>query len=139
MAYLSDIRMTCTKTDFDALCAAYRKLLEATVPNTDDVTARPLLPAPGDPSPATAFDAYEEHDGCVLFGWDNVRWYTGYDRHVQTFTSAMDEVFGDNADEHPYTFCRIGDDLADVECAYHIADALTITAFPEMTIHVNYD
>lgn len=56
-------------------------------------------------------DVYMEHEGCIVFGWDDVKWYPFYPEVV-----AVEDAYRDTVDAgHPGQRLVIGEDYDDVE------------------------
>lgn len=55
---------------------------------------------------------FEESDGCVVFGWDYIKWYEGLLADVDNVADALNEI---NECGLPYEFCRIGESWDDIE------------------------
>ena len=45
-------------------------------------------------------------DGNILFNWNSIKWYEGYEE-IDAITDFMD--WCDDEDEHGYRFCRVGE------------------------------
>ena len=54
---------------------------------------------------------FEEHRGCVVFGWDDISWYEEYE-DVKNVIDALDAL---GCDDVPYRMVRVGEDWDDVE------------------------
>lgn len=99
MGYRSEVRIATTREGYDLMCKKVDFLSE-------DLDSHPLMGAEREP------EFYDEEGGCVVFGWDNIKWYEGMLIDVTNVTVALSEL----ADQEiPHEFCRIGETWDDVE------------------------
>lgn len=100
MGYRSEVKIATTRAGYDAL------LTIMDLKNRSGDVEYPLIGSDIDPG------YFEEEGGCVVFGWDSIKWYDGLYRSVDDVILALDEI---SAKEHPFEFCRIGESWDDIE------------------------
>ena len=79
-------------------------------------------------------DFFEESDGCVVFGWDCIKWYEGLLADVGNVVDALSEI-----DECGIRseFCRIGESWDDIEFrASCNNDELSLHVEPSVAIEI---
>ena len=101
MGYRSEVRIATTREGYDLMCEKVDSL-------SDGLDRCPLMGTEQEP------EFFDENDGCVVFGWDNVRWYEGMLVDVTNIVKALAELA---AQEIPHEFCRIGETWDDIEFA----------------------
>lgn len=114
MSVRSDVRITCLKSDYDALVNAYREEIKSIMEDDSDIQRRSWQKEiPGnalfDDIPPTTLRTVKsdtDEEPTIVFGWDDIRWYDDIDPVILAFNAAMSEVFID-ADTHPISFVRI--------------------------------
>ena len=99
MGYRSEVKIVTTREGYDQMCERVDTLSEG-------LGTSPLMGSCRKP------DFFEESDGCVVFGWDYIKWYEGLFADVSNVADALSEI-----DECglPYEFCRIGESWDDIE------------------------
>lgn len=99
MGYRSEVRIATTREGYDQMCERVDFL-------SDGHDTYPLMGMHRVP------DFFDEQDGCVVFGWDDIKWYEGLLADVSNVVDALREI-----DENglPYEFCRIGENWDDIE------------------------
>lgn len=100
MGYRSEVKIATTRAGYDALL----EIMDLKNKSAD--VEYPLIGSGIDPG------YFEEEGGCVVFGWDSIKWYDGLYRSVDDVILALDEI---SAKEHPFEFCRIGESWDDIE------------------------
>lgn len=99
MGYRSEVRIATTREGYDLMCEKVDFLSKG-------LDGYPLMGTGREP------EFFDENDGCVVFGWDNIKWYEGTLVDVTNVTVALSEL----ADrEIPHEFCRIGETWDDIE------------------------
>ena len=99
MGYRSEVKIATTREGYDQMCERVDTLSEG-------LGTSPLMGSCRKP------DFFEESDGCVVFGWDYIKWYEGLLADVSNVADALSEI-----DElwYPFEFCRIGESWDDIE------------------------
>ena len=64
MGYRSEVKIATTREGYDQMCERVDALSEG-------LGTSPLMGSCRQP------DFFEESDGCVVFGWDYIKWYEG--------------------------------------------------------------
>lgn len=99
MGYRSEVRIATTRAGYDLMCEKVDFLSEG-------LDSYPLMGIEREP------EFFDEDDGCVVFGWDNIKWYEGMLADVTNVIDALSEL----ADrEIPHEFCRVGETWDDIE------------------------
>lgn len=93
MGYRSEVKIATTCEGYDQMCKRVDALSEGS-------GTSPLMGSRRKP------DFFEESDGCVVFGWDYIKWYEGLLADVDNVADALNEI---NECGLPYEFCRIGE------------------------------
>lgn len=122
MGYRSDVRIATTREGYDMMCDA-----------VDDMggerKCHPLLGSKQVP------DFFTEHDGCVAFGWDSIKWYEGFYADVDNVMRALGKLSGSGV---PYEFCRAGESYDDIEFESHNGnEVLSMHVYPNVAIEVS--
>lgn len=99
MGYRSEVRIATTREGYDRM----REHVDAL---SEEHDAYPLMGAGREP------DFFDEQDGCVVFGWDDVKWYEGQLSDVTNVVKALNEIGECGL---PYEFCRTGESWDDIE------------------------
>ncbi len=99
MGYRSEVRIATTREGYDLMCDRVDFISEG-------LDGYPLMSSERQP------DFFDEEDGCVVFGWDDIKWYVGLLCDVSNVVEALGEL---DEQEIPYEFCRIGEGWDDVE------------------------
>ena len=99
MGYRSEVKIATTREGYDQMCERVDALSEGS-------GTSPLMGSRRKP------DFFEESDGCVVFGWDYIKWYEGLLADVDNVADALNEI---NECGLPYEFCRIGESWDDIE------------------------
>ena len=95
MGYYSDVSIATTEEGYERIARCCDALgLE-----------HPLLSSDAKP------DFVNRHEGCVLFGWQGVKWYEGA-AEVDAVMSALASLKGDGV---PVMLVRTGEDWGDIE------------------------
>lgn len=97
MGYRSKVRIATTKEGYDRMC-------EYVDAHTGEGKYR-LLGSEREP------ENFEEHRGCVVFGWDEIKWHEEWE-DVKNVIDALDAL---GCDDVPYRMVRVGEDWDDVE------------------------
>ncbi|WP_165047562.1 MULTISPECIES: hypothetical protein [unclassified Adlercreutzia] len=121
MGYRSEVKIATTRKGYDQMCEYVDAL-------SDGLDTFPLMGSCCKP------DFFEERDGCVVFGWDYIKWYEGLLADVSNVVDALSEI-----DECglPYEFCRIGESWDDIEFqASRNNVELTLHVEPSVTIEI---
>lgn len=121
MGYRSEVKIATTREGYDRMCEHVDALSEG-------LGASPLMGSCRKP------DFFEESGGCVVFGWDYIKWYEGLLADVDNVADALSEI-----DECgiPYEFCRIGESWDDIEFrASCNNDNLALHVEPSVTIEI---
>lgn len=120
MGYRSEVKIATTQEGYERIC---RRVDELSI----DHNCHPLI------GEAIAPENFEQADGCVVFGWDFIKWYDTY-LDVINVTTALGEL----ADEGiPYEFCRIGENWDDIEFSNCDDDGvLALHIEPDVTIGI---
>lgn len=122
MGYRSEVRIATTREAYDLMCEKVDFLSEG-------LGSYPLMGA------QVQTDFFDEKDNCVVFGWDGIKWNESLFTDVRNVLEALDEIA---EGEHPYEFCRIGEDWDDIEhrtsgeneeLALHIEPSVAIDVF----------
>lgn len=105
MGYRSDVRFCMKKENFEEIREKVRNLA------SDDKDMMDNL------------DVKKEYaDGAVAFGWDYVKWYTGYEI-VDLFENYMNEL---TRKEIEYSYIRIGEDYEDIETRDYYVNGICV-------------
>lgn len=99
MGYRSEVKIATTREGYDQMCERVDALSKG-------LGTSPLMGSCRKP------DFFEESDGCVVFGWDYIKWYEGLLADVDNVADAL-SVIGECG--IPYEFCRIGESWDDIE------------------------
>ena len=99
MGYRSEVKIVTTREGYERICKRVDEL-------NADMKACQLLGAGISP------EYFEESNGCVVFGWDWIRWYDGTFADVTNVSTALRELADDDI---PYEFCRIGEEWDHIE------------------------
>ena len=121
MGYRSEVRIATTEEGY----GEFLKACDAK--NAALGVERPLIGTGIEP------DSCERERGCVLFGWDEVKWYDLY-ADVQAVEQAIAEM---DERDIPCRFVRVGEDWDDIEVMGDI-DGLAVFPTPETFIDVCY-
>lgn len=122
MGYRSEVRIATTREGYDLMCDRIDFISEGH-------DSYPLMGSERQP------EFFDEENGTVVFGWDNIKWYAGLFCDVTNVVEAMGEL---EEQEIPYEFCRIGEDWDDIELrtsgendelALHIEPSVAIDVF----------
>lgn len=97
MSYSSKVRIVTTKEGYERMC-------EYVDTHTKEGRAQ-LLGRGREPG------NFEEHRGCVVFGWDDISWYEEYE-DVRNIVDALATL---GCDDVPYCMVRVGEDWDDIE------------------------
>lgn len=99
MGCRSEVRIATTREGYDLMCEKVDFLSKG-------LDGYPLMGTGREP------EFFDENDGCVVFGWDYIKWYEGLFADVSNVADALSEI-----DECglPYEFCRIGESWDDIE------------------------
>ena len=79
MGYRSEVKIATTREGYDQMCERVDALSE-------DSGTSPLMGSCRKP------DFFEESDGCVVFGWDYIKWYEGLFADVSNVADALSEI-----------------------------------------------
>lgn len=96
MGYYNDVRIATTQHGYDTFVAYVTSQVE-----------KPVLTACKD-----TYDVFETCGNAVIFGWNDIRWYTGGDPEVVAIEDALDIL---TREVIPWQFYRIGEELDDIE------------------------
>ena len=121
MGYRSEVRIATTREGYDLMCKKVDTLSEG-------LDCYPLMGSRREP------EFFDEENGTVVFGWDNIKWYDGMLADVTNVVEALAEVA---EQEIPYEFCRIGESWDDIEfTASGDNDELSIHVEPTVYIDI---
>lgn len=76
MGYRSEVKIVTTREGYDQMCERVDTLSEG-------LGTSPLMGSCRKP------DFFEESDGCVVFGWDYIKWYEGLFADVSNVADAL--------------------------------------------------
>ena len=79
MGYRSEVKIATTREGYDQMCERVDALSEG-------LGTSPLMGSCRKP------DFFEESDGCVVFGWDYIKWYEGLLADVSNVADALSEI-----------------------------------------------
>lgn len=122
MGYRSEVRIATTREGYDLMCDRIDSISEGH-------DSYPLMGSDREP------EFFDEENGTVVFGWDNIKWYVGLFCDVTNVVKALGEL---DEQEIPYEFCRIGESWDDIEfttsgendeLALHIEPSVAIDVF----------
>lgn len=122
MGYRSEVRIATTREGYDLMCDRIDFISEGH-------DSYPLMGSERQP------EFFDEENGTVVFGWDNIKWYVGLFCDVTNVVKALGELY---EQEIPYEFCRIGESWDDIEfttsgendeLALHIEPSVAIDVF----------
>ncbi len=99
MGYRSEVKIATTREGYDLMCDRIDFISEG-------LDSYPLMGRERKP------DFFDEENGCVVFGWDDVKWYVGLLCDVTNVQEALGEL---DEQKIPYEFCRIGESWDDIE------------------------
>lgn len=119
MGCMSEVTVATTREGYERIC---RRVDEMGAGNDEEqIIGSEIEP-----------DYYEEHEGCVAFGWDGIKWYECYSDIYNVITAIRElEDVG-----IPYEFCRIAA-WDDVEFERHVGDKrLSIWIEPHTTTEI---
>lgn len=117
MGYRSKLRIVTTKEGYDLM----RDFVDA---HTEEGRYR-LLGREHEP------ENFEEHRGCVVFGWNEISWFEEYE-DVKNVIDALDAL---GCDDVPYRMVRVGEDWDDIEVDGANSD-LPIGVYPVTGIEI---
>ena len=121
MGYRSEVKIATTREGYDQMCERVDALSEG-------LGTSPLMGSCRKP------DSFEESDGCVVFGWDYIKWYEGLLADVSNVADALSEI---DKRGLPYEFCRIGENWDDIEFrASCNNDELALHVEPSVAIEI---
>ncbi len=121
MGYRSEVRIATTRKDYDMICERVDALSE-------ERDTYQLVGTKREP------EFFEEESGCVVFGWDWIKWYDGALPDVTNVTRALAEI-GER--EIPYEFCRVGEEYDDIEFeSCNDNETLALHVYPDVTIGI---
>ncbi len=121
MGYRSEVRIAATREGYDLMCERVDAVSEG-------LDSYPLMGSDRQP------DFFDEEDGCVVFGWDDIKWYEGLLCDVTNAAEALGEL---DEQDIPYEFYRIGESWDDIEfCTSGDNENLSIHAEPSVAIEV---
>lgn len=121
MGYRSEVRIATTREGYGLMCERIDFISEG-------LDSYPLMGSERQP------DFFDEENGCVVFGWDDIKW-NGLFCDVANVIEALGEL---DEQEIPYEFCRIGEDWDDIEfrasgdnenLAIHVDPSVSIDVF----------
>ena len=96
MGYRSDVRICLKKEDYNELRAKAQE---------KGMTENNYL------LDESAFDIHKENEDIVAFGWNDIKWYSGYS-DIDFIVDFFEEL---RTNGHPYSFVRIGEGREDIE------------------------
>ena len=99
MGYRSEVRIATTREGYDLMCEKVDSLSEG-------LDSYPLMGTEREP------EFFGEEDGCVVFGWDNIKWYDGM---LVDFSNVVEALAELAKQEIPHEFCRVGETWDDIE------------------------
>ena len=124
MGYRSDVRIATTREAYEDICDIVDSKSES-VFSPGQLMGRSVTPA-----------YFDEEDDTVVFGWDSVRWNEGLFADVTNVMLAVDEVI---ANGYPLEFCRVGEEMGDIEFrSENGIDSLTLHIYTDTTIEIAY-
>ena len=124
MGYRSDVRIATTREGYELMCERIDFISEG-------LGSYPLMGSEHMP------DFLDEQGGCVVFGWDSIRWYAGLFTDVTNVVEALEELA---ECEIPYEFCRVGEEYGDIEfSATDGNEELAMHLYPETSIDIVCD
>ena len=122
MGYRSEVRIATTREGYDLMCDRIDFI-------SSGLNSHPLMGSERRP------DFFEEEEGCVVFGWDNIDWCVGLFCDVTNVAEALGEL---DEQEIPYEFYSVGEDWDVIEfrtsgeneeLALHIEPSVAIDVF----------
>lgn len=122
MGYRSEVRIATTREAYNLMCEKVDFLSEG-------LGSYPLMGA------HVQTDFFDEKGDSVVFGWDNIKWNESLFTDVRNVLEALNEI---GEGEHPYEFCRIGEDWDDIvfrtsgcneELELHVEPTVAIDVF----------
>lgn len=123
MGYRSDVRIATTMEGYEQICKKVDEL-------SQDGKSYPLIGTKRTP------EVYEDFKGCVVFGWDWIKWYDGMYKDVDDVIAALEFIESKGI---PYEFCRTGENYEDIEFENHDDDGiLDVHLSPEVSIVTYY-
>jgi len=94
MGYVSDVRFITTRKGYERLISLIPEADRSAIPFLFDENLRPQV--------------FEEVDGEVLFGWDEVKWYDDEPNGFPGVVAVM-RAYSIASEEYPFEYMRFGE------------------------------